>query len=83
MKYRVYFHKRDGNDPVVWSVDEGTQDTEIHVQGYVLNGVYAYSESKLDAKAGEPSGWISIPDAHRELNGGCVTFHPRKTGELG
>lgn len=83
MDYRVYFHKRNGDDPVVWSVDEGTQASEIHVQGYTLNGVCAYSQVNLEAKPGEPGGWILVQGAFREINAGVAQFFPRKDVRLG
>lgn len=77
MTYRVYFHKRSGNDPVVWSVDEGTQETETHVQFFQLLGVRALSVVDLEAKAGAPSGWIQVEGAAVEFARGGAIFTKR------
>lgn len=76
MTYRLYFHKRDGNDPVIWSIDEGTQASEMHVQWFALIGLVAHSRSNLDAKPGEPSGWIEVEGARARFCGGGVTLEP-------
>jgi hypothetical protein len=76
MTYRLYFHKRDGDDPVVWSIDEGTQDSEMHVQRFSLIGLIAHSRSNLDAKPGEPAGWIEVENAKARFYGGGVTLEP-------
>lgn len=74
MTYRVYFHKRNGNDPVVWSVDEGTQATEKHVQFFQLAGVLAVSVVDFEAKADAPAGWIQIENAAVEFTRGGAIF---------
>lgn len=74
MRYRVYFHKRDGKHPVVWSVDEGDQTTEVHVQWVTLgDGVAAFSAVNLEAKDGEPAAWVEIHNAQCAIaNGGAL-----------
>lgn len=73
MRYRLYFHKRNGNDPVVWSLDEGTQQSEIHIQWFHLERVVAKSVRNLEAKDGEPSGWIEIENAAALIqDGGAI-----------
>lgn len=73
MTYRLYFHKRNGNDPVVWSIDEGTQETEMHIRWFRLERCAGYSMVDLDAKDGEPSGWIQVDNAFATIAlGGAV-----------
>ena len=74
MTYRLYFHKRNGNDPVIWSVDEGTQGSEIHVQGFLLLHLNVTSGRNLEAKDGEPSGWMVIQNAHMRIEDGIAIF---------
>jgi len=74
MLYRVYFHKKE-NAPQVWSVDEGTQDTEIHVQHVHFVNCYVYTAQNRDNQPGQPSGWLEVEAQRMELSGGCVTFY--------
>lgn len=76
MDWRVYFHKRNGDDPVVWSVDQGDQKSELHVQWFSFVGMTAQSHRNLEAKPGEPSGWIQLEGVKAEFGGGGVIFTP-------
>jgi hypothetical protein len=77
MNYRVYFHKRNGNDPVVWSMDEGTQVSEIHIQGVAIaRGVSATTGTNLEPKEGEPAGWLNLHGAKFKLTNGWAYFEP-------
>lgn len=76
MDWRVYFHKRNGDDPVVWSVDQGDQTSEMHVQWFSFVGCMACSRSNLQPAPGAPSGWIELTGVRAEFGKGGVTFTP-------
>jgi hypothetical protein len=74
MLYRVYFHKKE-NAPQVWSVDEGSQDTEIHVQRVSFVNCNVWTNTNREAQPSQPSGWLEVLAQRMELSGGCVTFY--------
>lgn len=64
-KYRIYYN-RELDWPQAWSVDEGTQDTEVNVIGFFLDGVQAKSRvltkeqrSSLNFKD-HPFAWLEV-----------------------
>lgn len=75
MKYRVYFN-RCPDFPQMWSVDEGTQDTEINVLGFRLTrGVTAESRSHRCEDKNVPTGWLEV-NGTLHLEGGIAVFRP-------
>jgi len=79
LTYRIYFHKRDGNDPVVWAFDEGDQSIEIHVQWISIVNVAATTRVDLQAKDGSPCAWIEVNECVAKLQHGGVTFERETT----
>ena len=69
MIYRAYYNKHS-DAPQVWSIDEGTQDSEIHVLGFVTEGKV---QSRWNGERSQPDcpvAWIEIKaDGFRVLNG--------------
>lgn len=59
MMYRVYFN-RHADAPLVWSVDEGTQETEINVRRVVLRGIYGRTVYGVGDNTDSPSVWLEI-----------------------
>jgi hypothetical protein len=59
--YRVYFNRLN-EAPQVWSVDEGTQDSEINVTAVTL--VDCFAETKVDLgetdTENRPKAWIEV-----------------------
>jgi hypothetical protein len=69
--YRVYFNRCE-DTPQVWSVDEGTTDTEINVRAVFL-GNRVESGQDLSAVYPEPKAWMVV---HGDLviNGGVAVI---------
>jgi hypothetical protein len=71
--YRVYFNRRS-EAPQVWSVDEGTQASEINVQwvsfdGVSINSYFNPAVTREQAEF-EPSAWLQLfANAHFECGG--------------
>lgn len=66
-KFRIYFNKKE-DYPCIWSVDEGTSESEIRVQGVVISdGLFVFTQhtdglkppAGLDPK-NEPSAWVEV-----------------------
>lgn len=80
MIYRVYYN-RAVDWPQVWSVDEGSQETEINVVGIRLLSAVAESkeiapadrEGKDPAKV--PFGWLEVTCSEMRLVGGWANFY--------
>jgi hypothetical protein len=71
--YRLYFNYRS-TAPVVWAIDEGTQDSEIHVQRIeVAPGVALHSCFSAEKREGSPSAWFELT-ADCRIEGGVAWF---------
>lgn len=59
--YRIYFN-RLSEQPQVWSVDEGTQESEINVAKVLLIGCNAVTRCNLDETdtKNKPKAWIEV-----------------------
>lgn len=70
MTFRAYFN-RHREAPQVCSIDEGTQDSEINVLGFVVHGCSVISRyNGVRANENTPSFWIEIEaDSYRVLDG--------------
>lgn len=71
--YRVYFNRLN-EAPQVWSVDEGTQASEINVSAVSL--VNCDAETKVDlaetVNRDRPKAWIEVRGELRITNGVAV-----------
>jgi len=80
--YRIYFN-REREWPQCWSVDEGTQASEINVVGFQLAGVEALSKTlPRDARASfdnSPFAWLEVRNAELRLDDGVAHFLPPLT----
>lgn len=52
MSYRVYYNK-SSEYPWVWSIDSGTQDTEVKVKGIQFHKVEAEAAADLSVPIGD------------------------------
>lgn len=63
--YRVYFN-RELDFPQAWSVDEGTQESEINIVGFQIIGADSFSKVlSADERAGldgkrTPVAWLQV-----------------------
>ena len=57
--YRVYFN-RWNEFPNIWSVDQGTQETEITVAQVQMEGVSARTMTGKGDNVNSPSAWIEV-----------------------
>ena len=73
MIYRVYFNRCD-DWPQVWSVNEGTSETEITVIGIRAEGCVVFSSYDANATAGQPKAWLNVEAASLRIEGGCAIF---------
>ena len=75
--YRLYFNYRS-TAPVVWAIDEGSQDSEIHVQRIEVEpGVALHSCFSPVKVEGAPSAWFELT-AHCRIEGGIAHFTARE-----
>ena len=74
MKYRIYYDKTE--DGVAWwSIDEGTQDTEVRVRWISINPGVALNNgcNTNPHKPSEPSAWFETYNATCSImNGGAL-----------
>ena len=70
MTFRAYFNRRS-EAPQVWSVDEGSQETEINVKGFVIHGCTVNAQFNGQRPNNDsPVAWIEIEaDTYRILDG--------------
>jgi hypothetical protein len=77
-RYRVYFN-RELEWPQCWSIDEGTQASEINVVAFRLDGCVAISHNLPKNQRGStdryntPFAWLEVW-AHLTLVGGVAVF---------
>lgn len=71
--YRVYFNRLN-EAPQVWSVDEGTQKSEINVTGVLFTD--CVSETKVDLEEtvnrDRPKAWIEVRGTLQIVDGYAV-----------
>jgi len=77
-RYRVYFN-RALEAPQCWSVDEGTQDSEINVIGFRIVGAEASSKTlapgtKVDHH-NTPFAWLEVLARELVLENGVAVFY--------
>ena len=79
--YRIYFNRKR-EWPQVWSVDEGTQESEINVKDFLLCGVSAASKNLGSAEAmsetdhaWQPFAWLECT-GYMQLHNGVAHFYP-------
>jgi len=74
-KYRLYFNRKS-EAPQIWACDEGTQESEINVAGFVIHQG-CYTESRYNGEKpneDSPSAWIEVHADYRYIAGGIVHF---------
>lgn len=74
-RYRVYFNRKS-EFPQVWSCDEGTQDSEVNLIGFVIHQGCFTESHYSGAKPNEdsPSAWIEVTADYRYIVGGVMHF---------
>lgn len=78
--YRIYFNYRS-TAPVVWAIDEGTQQSEIHVQRVeVDHGVSLRSCFTAERQEGAPCAWFEVTASCR-IEGGVARFYAENVSE--
>lgn len=71
--YRIYFNRLN-EAPLIWSVDEGDQTTEINVMGISLHGCDVETKSNLAETDTEnkPKAWLEVRGNLRVIQGVAV-----------
>lgn len=64
--YRVYFN-RHSDFPLVWSVDHGTQETEVNVRKVVTRNVRTYTDSGPGDNLNSPTVWIVVEGGNLQI----------------
>lgn len=74
-RYRVYFNRKR-EAPQVWSVDEGTQESEVNVCGFVIHqGCYTSSHYNGEKpNEDSPVAWIEVHADYTYLANGIMNF---------
>lgn len=76
MIFRAYFNRRQ-DAPKVWSVDEGTQESEVNVTAFFADGCRMRSRYNGEAaNENTPVAWLEIDAARMEVAGGVAKFFP-------
>lgn len=74
--YRVYFNK-EREWPQSWSVDEGSQDTEINVVGFDIDGCPVKSKTHPrvanESFDNSPFAWLEVVGT-LDVSGGIAYF---------
>lgn len=74
--YRVYFN-REREWPQSWSVDEGSQATEINVVGFHIEGCIVSSHTRPrqieESFDNSPFAWLEV-EGYLQLKKGIATF---------
>ena len=74
-RYRAYFNRKN-EAPQVWSCDEGSQESEVNVIGFICHRgceiESRYNGTKPNADS--PSAWIEICANDMYLAGGIAHF---------
>jgi hypothetical protein len=71
--FRIYYHD-SSNRPRVWSVDEGTLATEVHVKAIVVKGCTMTSMVDFDHVPGGPAGFFAVFASRYELRDSTAIF---------
>lgn len=80
MIFRAYFNRLN-EAPQVWSIDEGTQASEINVKGFVVyNCVVTARANYQKPNNDSPVAWIEI-DAHGYVLVEGIAHFTRKAAE--
>ncbi len=72
MTYRLYFNNYE-DWPQVWSIDEGTPDTEVNVIGFRFDGAMPVT-SGVSADNTQPRAWVSIDAKGLSIEHGIAVF---------
>lgn len=73
--FRAYFNRKR-EAPQVWSIDEGSQDSEVNIVGFVVHPGCEIHSRYNGTKANEdsPSAWMDIHADHYYINAGVAHF---------
>ncbi|HEY1808862.1 MAG TPA: hypothetical protein VGG42_09885 [Acidobacteriaceae bacterium] len=74
--FRAYFNRKS-EAPQVWSVDEGTQESEVNVKEYLIPpGCGAQSHwNDTPANNDTPAAWITVTARGYKIIGGTLIFY--------
>ena len=72
MIYRLYFNRTE-DFPQVWSIDEGTPDTEVNVVGFRFEGAMPVT-SGVSTDGTQPRAWVSIDAKGLSIEHGIAVF---------
>ncbi len=64
--FRIYFN-RHSDFPLVWSVDQGDQSTEINVKRVVTRGVRTYTDGGVGDNVNSPTVWIVVEGGNLQV----------------
>lgn len=64
--YRIYFNKRCPSG-LIWSVDKGTQETEVNVRKVVTRNVRTYTDSGPGDNLNSPTVWIVVEGGNLQI----------------
>jgi hypothetical protein len=76
--YRIYFNRK-AEHPRYWSIDEGTQETEVNIQGFRIDNCVVGSHVIAKAERGildpntVPFAWLTV-NGRLRLEGGIAYF---------
>lgn len=74
-RFRVYFNRKR-EAPQVWSIDEGSQESEVNLQAFVIGpGCTAISHyNGQPPNEDSPSAWIEVQAHGYEITRGAAYF---------
>lgn len=74
MKYRVYLNRFE-DFPLLWSIDEGTLETESHVKNVIGQNVSFKFRSDLTTdNISSPKAWIEVEAESLYFDNGCAVL---------
>lgn len=76
-KIRVYFN-RWSEQPLIWSVDHGSLDTEQKVKNVVVHDVHGRTNTDETVPAGDmmnPRVWLEYQSARLEIHGDVAMIY--------
>lgn len=75
MKFRAYFNRKR-EAPQVWSIDEGSQSSEVNVKAFFADDCAIHSRYNGDAVNDDsPSAWLEIDAEGYAIAGGVAMFY--------
>ena len=73
--FRVYFNRRSEH-PTVWSIDSGSQASELNVKAFYLHRCSAVShwDPDIPPNPDTPCAWLEVYNAVMEMRDGAAHF---------